>query len=725
MSMTKTKRKKLRARQAHQRQPRKAENVFVREASIERESIDAEARTAEVSFSSQAPVQDRWFGPPTVLLHEEKSVDFAAIRAVGSALMNHDPSIDSIVGRLDGIRLDAKKRVGRATIHFDDDDIGNRAFAKVQSGSLRGVSVRFEIERAQILREKDEWESPEGQKFRGGTAGLEVVTRWAPREISLTPIPADVSVGVGREQERETSPMFSEATLARLKKHGLEADAFGSEEAAIAVLDKLDAAEKRSEPPAPVPVPVPPPAPQNTPPDEKEMKARVKVLHDLAKRAGDFDLASKWLDANTSTDDAYRETLGILESRNPTPAGPPLDRGHDALAKAIVQIDAGLSRRCGLEFSAPKDFGDLPDHISIQAAARLYLRAANVPNVDFLGDAEAVERAWHLRKTTGRYEAFARASAPHTTGDFPLVLANLANKMVLMGVAEAQTTFQRVATFKTLNDFRVHTFVQAGEIEDLELTPDTMQFPAATMAEKSQGMQLFTYARKIGFGRQALINDDIGALTDMSRRLGQASARTRNKVFWDHIVSSAGIGPVMAEDSIALFATTHPSGANYLVGSGTTLQTSQLAVGRKLLRLQKALTASKLGGNVTPSTAKLNISARFLIVPAALEQAADELVNGIYFPTTAATATTMFVRTLDVVVESLLDDATNGTTAWYLFASPTLIDTIAFATRAGQAGPLFRSWQVDDGLGFWWAVIDDFGVRALEHRGVFRSKGAA
>lgn len=723
MSMSKTKRKKLRARQAHQRQPRKTENVFVREAAIDRESVDAEKRTAEVSFSSQAPVQDRFFGPPTVLLHEEKAVDFAAIRAVGAALMNHDPSIDSIVGRLDDIRIDAKKRVGRATIHFDDDPIGERAFGKVRSGSLKGVSIRFSVERAQILREKDEWESPEGQKFRGGTAGLEVVTRWTPREISLTPIPADTTVGVGREQERETIPMFSEATLARLKKHGLEAEAFGSEDAAIAVLDKLDAAERRSVPPAPAPPAVPPPATENGGPAVDP--GAVRTFADLAKRAGDAGLVTKWIDAKTSTDDAYREVLGILEARNPKPASPPVDRGHDALDKALVHIDAGLSRRCGLEFSAPKDFGDLPEHISIQAAARMYLRAANVPNVDFLGDVEAIERAWHLRTLTGRYAAFMQRSAPHTSGDFPLVLANLANKMVLMGAAEAMTTYQRVAAMKTLNDFRVHTFVQAGEIEDLELTPDTMPFPAATMAEKSQGMQLFSYARKIGFGRQALINDDIGALTDMSRRLGQASARTRNKVFWDHITSAAGVGPTMAEDSEPLFSASHPSGSNYLTGAGSTLQQTQLAIGRKLLRLQKSLTASKLAGNVTPSSAFLNISPRFLIVSPTLEQTADELVNGIYFPTTAVTATTQFIRTLEVVVEALLEAATNGTTAWYLFSSPALIDTIAFATRAGQAGPLFLSWQVDDGLGFWWAVIDDFGVRALEHRGVFRSKGAA
>lgn len=705
--------------------------------------MDAETRTAAVSFSSQSPVQDRFWGPPTVLLHERAAVNLAVIRGVGSALMNHDPSLDSIVGRLSDIEIDSDARVGRATIHFDDDDTGNRALSKVKSGSLRGVSVRFTVDKAQVLREKDEWQSAEGQKFSGGARGLEVVTRWTPREISLTPTPADTSVGVGRETERERIPMFSEKTLERLKARGLEADAFSSEELSIKLLDKLDAGdaarEKRrreaptvpptppptEEPPAPAPTPSPAPAPKAA--AREDEKARYKRFHELAKRAGDPDLAVKWIDGETSTEDAQREVIATLERRNPPPTGPVTERGQDQMDRTLIYSEAALSRRVGVEVTdVPKEMEpDVPNYISIAGAARMFLRAANVRNVDFMTDEQAITYAMTSGVRTTRYEDFRlRAAAAHVTGDFPLLFANLANKSLIMGAAEAQTTYQAVSTPKTLRDFRRHTFVQAGEIENLELTPDTMQFPQGTMSEKSEGMQLFSYSRKIGFGRQALINDDVEALRDMSRRLGNSSARTRNKLFWDHITQASGVGPTMTEDGEALFSASHPSGSNFHAHASTAdLAQDSLAIGRKLMRLQKALTASKLPGRVTPSTAILNIPPTFLGIPAALEQAADELIRGSYIPTTAPTARVQWIQNLTPIVEPQLD-ATSAL-AWYLFASPSVIDTIAFATLAGSAGPMFRTWQVDDGLSMWFAAIDDFGVQALEHRGVFRSKGEA
>jgi hypothetical protein len=143
------------------------------------------------------------------------------------------------------------------------------------------------------------------------------------------------------------------------------------------------------------------------------------------------------------------------------------------------------------------------------------------------------------------------------------------------------------------------------------------------------------------------------------------------------------------------------------------------------MRRQKGITASGHPSAVTPSSARLNISPRILLVPATLEQTADELVNGVYFPTTAATAQTRFDRSLEVIVEALLDDATNGTTAWYLIADPAVIDTVEVTRLEGQVGPEFMELDTGDQLGFAWAGFVDYGVRALEHRGMFRSKGAA
>lgn len=135
----------------------------------------------DLSISSETPVK-RFFGNE-ILSHTPGAVDFSRLN---SALMNHDAN--AILGRVENARLDGRR--ARATIVFDDDTEGKTAWRKVQSGSLKGVSVGYVIHKLRELKNGETWEG-----FRGPAY---VATRWSLYEVSLTPIPADPTVGVGR-----------------------------------------------------------------------------------------------------------------------------------------------------------------------------------------------------------------------------------------------------------------------------------------------------------------------------------------------------------------------------------------------------------------------------------------------------------------------------------------------------------------------------------------------
>lgn len=165
----------------------KDNGLWYRSVELDRATIDDKARSVELSFSSETPVS-RWFGAE-VLWHDSEAVDLSRIQGLGSVLMNHDPS--RIVGRPENIRIERKR--GRATIVFDEDEDGEKAFSKVKSGSLRGVSVGYIVSKFKELQEGETW--------RGFAGPAYIATRWQPVEISLTPIPADSSVGVGRSME--------------------------------------------------------------------------------------------------------------------------------------------------------------------------------------------------------------------------------------------------------------------------------------------------------------------------------------------------------------------------------------------------------------------------------------------------------------------------------------------------------------------------------------------
>jgi HK97 family phage prohead protease len=166
------------------------QKLFYRLFELSRAQVNEETRSVSVAFSSETPV-NRYYGDE-YLLHGKENVNFTRLKRMGAALLNHDPG--RIIGSITGIRLDDDK-IARAEIIFDDDDEGNRAFGKVKSGSLKGVSVGYRINKMREIGIKEEYIFDNGKKITGPAM---LATQWEPYEISLTPIPADASVGVGR-----------------------------------------------------------------------------------------------------------------------------------------------------------------------------------------------------------------------------------------------------------------------------------------------------------------------------------------------------------------------------------------------------------------------------------------------------------------------------------------------------------------------------------------------
>lgn len=650
------------------------------------------------------------FGPPRVLLHEKKSVDLAPLRSVGAALFNHNP--DRIVGRLSEIDI-RDDRKGIARITFDADEEGERAFSKVQSGSLRGVSVRFSVQKAQLIGEREEWTSPDGQTFRGGDEGLEVATRWTPREISLTPIPADVAVGVGRGETRKETPMkFTEEILKRLKARGLDPEGFTSEDAARATLDALDKADAaRSDPPADDPPADDPPADPKPADVSGEIRKaidadrkRTATLMELADNLGDPSRANKWIKEATSLEDVRKEVITELASRNPTPHYAPLERGHDQRDKILECATGAMLLRGGQAYKRPDDFKEeIPHSIKMAEAARLLCEARGMRFPQF---AQATD--------------YIRAALSHASGDFPLLLSNVASKSMQQGFVEAQVTYPVWTTSRQTSDFKVADRPQIGEIQDFELVPDGMPLPESTISEKGGTVQLNTYGRKFVIGRQAFINDDQGAFTRMAALFGAAGNRTINTDVYALLAIAAGAGPNLTEgaQTLSLFNATWASGSNLQTSSALT--GPNLGAARALMMQQLLLTASLEAGAVTPSTGRLNVSPSFLLVPAALVQTADEIVNGSFVPITEATAITSFQRQLTVVADAQLDAI--SATDWYVSAAPGAIDFVEVTRLAGQSGPEFMQLDTGDALGFAWAGFVDYDVTALEHRGAVKSE---
>lgn len=171
---------------------RKAKTLQIIRSNGEIDSISEDERKIVVSFSSETPTGTYY---KEILSHNKGAVDLSVLNGGASVLYNHDPN--QVVGKI--VKSKIENRRGIAEIIFDDDEFSEKIFKKVVvNKSIKGVSVgAMPIADSISYLEKD-------QSFKLGDVKINgpatIYKKWQPREISITPIPADNSVGVNRRE---------------------------------------------------------------------------------------------------------------------------------------------------------------------------------------------------------------------------------------------------------------------------------------------------------------------------------------------------------------------------------------------------------------------------------------------------------------------------------------------------------------------------------------------
>lgn len=299
-------------------------------------------------------------------------------------------------------------------------------------------------------------------------------------------------------------------------------------------------------------------------------------------------------------------------------------------------------------------------------------------------------------------------NAAMTTSDFPGLLGTSANKIFLGAYEAAEGTYRQIAVRRDVPNFQIQDLLRPGDYPTLVQLNEGGEITAGAMGEKKEQVQLKTYARMIQLSRQVLVNDSLGAFGDLAAKAGIAAAQLENITVWGLLTSNAGLGPTLV-DGVALFnAASH---GNY-VASSAALAADKIATGRAAMRVQKSV-----DGNA------LNISPSILAVPAALETTAEQIINPLAIPTTATGILTPTLRSLNLIVEPLLDAA--DTDAWYLFSSPNLrAGALVYGGLEGNTGPrvtVDSPFHVD---GIQIKVVHDFYAGVADYRFVYKSAGA-
>lgn len=618
---------------------------YCRESTID--NVDTDSRTVELSFSSETPY-GRWFGDE-ILCHDEECINLERFNnGLGTALFNHDR--DAVVGHVEKAWIEDNR--GKALVRFDEDEQSDTIFQKVQSGTLQGVSVGYSIKRYEVLDEKDSVSS--NGRFKG--PDTYVVTDWEPLEISIVSVPADPTVGVGRSAEEiHTSIDTQEEEKSMDEKEILKTEDVKSTEPVEAGITQADLA--------------------------KAMEQERKRTSEITALFRDFDVegADEAIVMGVSVDEARAMVMEQLRARN---KGVSVTMGEAESDKFRAAAQDAVLMAVGIPVAdAAPGAHELRSHSMVELAR------------------EALQREG-LKANYADNMEMTRA-AINSTSTFPAIMSNLADKSVMNGFNEAETTFQIWAGKGSNRDFKEAARVALSEAGNLELVPEGGQFPQDVFGEASARTKVATYGKIFSLTRQAIINDDLGLFSKIATKYGSAAKRLVNKMVYAQLT-----GTVKMQDNVALFDAKHGNVAT----TGEALSLKAIAKAITAMRRQKGIT----------DAANLNITPKYLVVPPELEVTAYQIVNS----TAAVDGTNSGVVNpykgrFVVVADAELTDPD----AWYLVADANQHDTIEVTYLNGVETPRLETRQGFDVDGIEYKVAFDVGVDAIDFRGLYKNAG--
>lgn len=286
--------------------------------------------------------------------------------------------------------------------------------------------------------------------------------------------------------------------------------------------------------------------------------------------------------------------------------------------------------------------------------------------------------------------------AMHVTSDFPGILENALNKQLLDKYELAQPTYRQIARKRNFKDFRPVPLLRTGDFPTLKPVAESGEIKWGTFGESREQALISSYGIGITISRQALINDDLGAIDEVLSNYGQTVALFEEQTFYAFALSA------VMSDGNAIFHASHNNLASG--GAASAIIAVAVAAGRAAMRKQKSI-----DGNT------LNIVPNILLVGPNKELEAEMLVAQIT-PTSSANVNPFSGRLTVVVTPEITDNA------WYLLSAvnPAWI----YGYLEGSEAPRLRADEPFGRQGWSMTLEHDFGLGAADFRPAYKNAGA-
>lgn len=447
-----------------------------------------------------------------------------------------------------------------------------------------------------------------------------------------------------------------------------------------------------------------------------EMKAEQDRISKITKIcAGHSEIAEKAISEGW---DAEHAELEVLRASRPTAPGVIVHESAitdgKVLEAAMVMSNASL-----LSSARTKKVEDSYDEQTLEAAQKrfggriglqeLILEAAIANGYrgrisSFKANLREIMRyAFNAAGGGQRIEAGSGWSNLDLTG----ILSNIANKFLLDGFYSVEMVWREICSIRNVSDFKTVTSYRMIGDDQYRLVGPGGEIEHGTLGEESYTNKADTYALMFAVTRTDMINDDLGAITAIPRKLGRGAGLKINDIFW-----------TIFADHSSFFA----SGYSNLVTGNPVLNVAGLTTGEAVF--MKLVDSD--GKPIGHMPAKL-------LVPVDLGAIAERLYGSEQLRSSSADGGTEYPVNnphqgkYTVHKSRYLHHASygNSTTAWYLLANPEDLAMVEVAFLNGTESPTIESADADfNTLGVQMRGYVDFGVSLQDPKAAVKSTGA-
>ena len=460
-----------------------------RKVTLQPKSLNKEERSVEAVIATETPCQ-RYFDYE--VCDEILLMSGVTTPEKVPLLDTHDSwSTRSVLGSI----TDFKTNKGQLTGKLNVSSVEEKVFKKIEEGHLREISVGA-IVKAYYYVKKGESVEVEGKTYKANNRPLIIAAQWEPLEGSLVPLAADKNCTIRSKQEPSNNKEGGPKMPTEPEKKEIK-------------LDPIDLETER----------------KKAADAERERVSEIYSSCRTMKLPEEF--ASRLVEDGTDLSTARKLILDEVKK----------GMADESTDDVIVTRDEKEKTRSGLIVATKRMLGAQVEPEEIKTLRGSELNSCRTVQSVIRSLLERSGTRTYSMSNEEVYNVMREAADGYVMADFADLLQTAGSSVLVDAFEKVNLTFTQWSGEQDLATFNTYKNASLSPVQSIDIVNEMHPLPELQVDEFAEEIALVTRAGVITLSRQAIITDQLGAFQQLLTLMGEAAARTLEKVGYDKLAS--------------------------------------------------------------------------------------------------------------------------------------------------------------------------------------------